>query len=248
MPKLSLLLVALLVLGTAAPPAAGAGKVELLDAPVNLSDRASLQRGARLFMNYCASCHSAGLLRYSRMAQDLGLSEAEVMTNLNFTGAKFGDPIEVAMDPADAQAWLGAAPPDLSLTARGKHGGPDWVYTYLKSFYIDESRPIGWNNTVLPGASMPHVLWELQGIQYPVYEQDPATGQPRVVGFRLRAGDEAKAAAYDEVARDLTNFMHYMAEPAALERAAWGPWVILYLVFFTFMMWILKQEYWRDVH
>lgn len=248
MRKLSALFFAGVALFGGMTAAHAAAKVQLLDAPVNLSDTASLQRGAKLFMNYCASCHSAGLLRYSRMAQDLGLTEEQVMTSLNFTGAKFGDAIQVAMDPADAQAWIGAAPPDLSLTARGKHGGPDWVYTYLKSFYIDESRPIGWNNTVLPNASMPHVLWELQGIQYPVYEQDPATGQPKVVGFRVNEADQAKAEAYEQVARDITNFMHYMAEPAALQREAWGPWVMLFLVVFTLMMWVLKQEYWRDVH
>ncbi len=248
MPKLTALILVVVALIAGSGAVHGAGKVELLDAPVNLSDTASLQRGARLFMHYCASCHSAALVRYSRIAKDLGLSEAEVMTSLNFTGAKFGDPIEVAMDPSDAQIWIGAAPPDLSLTARGKHGGPDWVYTYLKSFYIDESRPIGWNNTVLAGASMPHVLWELQGIQRPIYAEDPVTRQPKVVGFSLSEADQAKADQYDQVVRDITNFMYYMAEPAALERAAWGPWVMLFLVGFALMMWVLKQEYWRDVH
>jgi len=235
--------------------------VPLQPAHANVGDRASLQRGARLFMNYCASCHSAQLNRYSRIAEDLGLTEEQVMQNLNFTGAKFGDGVKVAMDPADATQWFGAAPPDLSLTARAKHGGADWIYTYLKSFYIDESRPIGWNNPVLANASMPHVLWELQGVQRAITEPktNDASGNPQpcpkgqvkgacLVRFELVQPGLMDEAEYDLAIRDITNFMVYMAEPAALKREAYGPWVILFLVFFTFLAWLLKREYWRDLH
>jgi ubiquinol-cytochrome c reductase cytochrome c1 subunit len=258
MAKLILALVALLAGGNAL--AAGEG-FPLQASNANVSDRASLQNGARLFMNYCAGCHSASFNRYSRIAQDLGLTEAQVMSNLNFTGAKFGDVVASSMDPADATTWFGAAPPDLSLTVRAKAGGTDWVYTYLKTFYLDEKRPIGWNNPVLPNASMPHVLWELQGVQRAITEPKPADapGHPAhcengeiagacLVRFEVVQPGLMDAEAYDIAARDIANFMGYMAEPAALQREAYGPWVILYLALFTFIAWLLKREYWRDVH
>lgn len=227
---------------------ASTGGEALQSAGVNLNDRASLQRGAKLFMNYCASCHSAGLMRYSRIAQDLGLNEAQVQKNLNFTGVKFGEQINVAMQASDAQNWFGAAPPDLSLTVRAKHGGADWVYTYLKSFYVDEQRPIGWNNSVLPGASMPHVLWELQGQQRAIWETDPHTKKPKLVRFELQNPGLLAPMAYDQTVRDIVNFMAYMAEPAAMQRKAYGPWVVLFIAAFTFLAWLLKAEYWKDVH
>src|SRR5690606_27081104 len=155
--------------------AAGGGNLQ--QAGTDIGDRASLQRGAQLFMNYCAGCHSLKYLRYSRMAEDLGLTEEEVMNNLNLTGAKFGEHIVSSMPAEQAAKWFGQTPPDLSLTARVKMGGPDWIYTYLKSFYLDESRPLGWNNTLFPNASMPNVLWEQQGLQRAIYgEPDEATG------------------------------------------------------------------------
>jgi ubiquinol-cytochrome c reductase cytochrome c1 subunit len=227
--------------------AVGAGETELESAHANLNDRASLQRGAKLFMNYCASCHSAGYVRYSRVAQDLGLSEKQVQDNLNFTGAKFGEQIKATMLPDNAQNWFGAAPPDLSLTVRAKHSGADWVYSYLKSFYVDEKRPLGWNNKVLPGASMPHVLWELQGTQHAVWETD-AHGKAEIKNFELLKPGKQSAEAYDQTVRDIVNFMTYMAEPAALQRQAYGHWVILFLAIFTFLAWLLKAEFWRDVH
>lgn len=225
--------------------AAGGGEAAPAASNANLNDAASLQRGARLFMNYCASCHSIEFMRYARIAEDLGLSEAQVMQNLNFTGAKFGEPVKVAMDSADATQWFGKAPPDLSLTARAR--GVDWIYDYLKSFYWDEKTAIGWNNTRLPNASMPHVLWELQGIQRPVYATG-ADGATVVSGFVLDDAGKAKAAAYDEVARDIANFMQYVGEPAALQRQAMGAWVVLFLALFTFIAWLLKREFWSDLH
>lgn len=219
---------------------------QLLSANVHLDDRASLQRGAALFMNYCSGCHSLQYLRYSRLGDDLGLSEAEVTRDLNFTGAKYGDKIRVAMSPTDAIAWFGAAPPDLSLEARSRSA--DWIYTYLKSFYIDESRPQGWNNTLLPGASMPNVLWQLQGIQQPVMGPPENGGEAHVESFKLMQKGSQSEAQYDQTARDIAAFLQYAGEPAALQRESIGVWVVLFLGVFTFLAWLLKREYWQDVH
>ena len=224
----------------------GAEGGDLLSADVHLDDRASLQRGAALFMNYCSGCHSLQYLRYSRLGDDLGLSEAEVGKNLNFTGAKYGDKIRVAMSPTDATAWFGKAPPDLSLEARSR--GADWIYTYLKSFYVDESRPMGWNNKLLPGASMPHVLWQLQGIQQAVTGAAEKGGEAHVESFKLAQKGSQTEAEYDQTARDISAFLQYAGEPVALQRESMGVWVVLFLGVFTFLAWLLKREYWQDVH
>lgn len=222
---------------------------ELQQAGVDLADRASLQRGAQLFMNYCSGCHSLKYLRYSRMADDLGLSEEEVMENLNFSGADFGEHIIAAMPPTPhAEDWFGKAPPDLSLIVRTKAGGPDWVYTFLKSFYQDESSTLGWNNTLYPNVSMPNPLWELQGLQRPVYGEPDEIGEPTVDHLELAQPGTQSAAEFDRTARDITAFLEYASEPAALKRQSIGVWVILFLAFFTFLAWLLKKEYWRDVH
>lgn len=214
----------------------------------NISDKASLQRGAALFTNYCSGCHALGMQRYSRLAADLGLSEAQVMGNLNFGDAKFGEQIKIAMDPADATAWFGKAPPDLSLIARSKPGGPDWTYTFLKSFYVDESRPSGWNNTLLPGASMPNVLWELQGTQRAVYGEHAEGTAPHVNSLEVAAAGKLSPEEFDRSARDIAAFLHYVGEPSALQRESIGLWVILFLAAFTLLAWLLKHEYWKDVH
>lgn len=231
-------------------PAFGAAASEgaaTLRAGNDIGDRASLQRGAKLFMNYCSGCHSLKYLRYSRMADDLGLSEDEVMNNLNFTGAKFGEQIQVAMPAAGAAKWFGKMPPDLTLEARVR--GSDWIYTYLKSFYADESRPVGWNNTLFPNASMPNPLWELQGVQHAEYgAPDPTTGDKPVTGLQLAAPGKLKPAEFDQAARDVANFLEYAGEPAALKRTSMGVWVILFLAVLTFLAYLLKQEYWKDVH
>ena len=220
----------------------------LMQSGTDLSDKASLQRGAKLFMNYCSGCHSLQHLRYSRMAEDLGLSEEEVMENLNFTGAAFGEHIVSAMPAANAADWFGTAPPDLSLTVRSKLGGPDWVYTFLMSFYQDGSAALGWNNTWFPDVSMPNVLWELQGLQRPVLgPPDPATGEPTIERLEVVQPGTQTAAEFERSVRDITAFLEYAAEPAALKRHGMGVWVILFLAFFTFLTWLLKQEYWRDV-
>ena len=232
-------------------------------AQIDLTDKAALQRGAGLYMSYCSGCHSLSYQRYSRMAEDLGLSQKQVEQNLIYSEAKFGETMNTGMDPANAAVWLGKAPPDLSVEARTKAEGADWIYNYLKSFYVDESRPMGWNNAVFPGASMPHVLWEMQGVQYPVTapkhmlaggEAEPcAKGEFKgacITGFEIPESRKGSmdAEQYDRVARDLSAFLAYVGEPAAIQRESIGVWVVLFLAFFTFLAYLLKTEYWRDVH
>ena len=225
--------------------AAGGGAT--LQAGNDLSDRASLQRGAQLYMNYCAGCHSLKYMRYSRMAEDLGLTEDEVMKNLNFTGAKFGEQVQVSMPAAGGEKWFGKMPPDLSVISSVR--GSDWIYTYLKSFYLDESRPLGWNNKLFPNASMPNPLWELQGLQHAEFGPvDPATGERHVEGLKVAQAGRQSAQEFDQTARDITNFLEYVGEPAALKRQSVGVWVILFLAALTFLAYLLKQEYWKDVH
>ncbi|MDX2299163.1 MAG: cytochrome c1 [Xanthomonadaceae bacterium] len=239
--RLIALILALLPLAAIASSEGG-----LAPSYANIEDRASLQRGAAHFANYCSGCHSLQYQRYSRLAQDLGLNEDQVNTWFNFNGRKFADTINASMDAGDAAAWFGKAPPDLSLVARNKPGGADWTYNFLKSFYVDESRPSGWNNLMLPNAGMPHVLWQLQGIQRPIFES--AEGGTHVASLELAAPGSLNAEEYDRFARDLTAFLQYVGEPAALVRESMGVWVVLFLAFFTLLAWLLKHEYWRDVH
>ena len=177
--KLATFVAGLLVSATAYASGGGA----LLQSGTDLNDRASLQRGAQLYMNYCSGCHSLKYLRYSRMAEDLGLTEDEVMNNLNFTGAKFGEQILVNLTPEHANQWFGKMPPDLSLITRVR--GSDWVYTYLNQFYLDESRPLGWNNKLFPNASMPNPLWELQGLQHAEFGEPDETGDEKIEEWEL---------------------------------------------------------------
>ncbi len=225
-----------------AQPAARAEGENLMPANVNVQDQASLQRGAHLFFNYCVGCHSLKYVRYSRMADDLGLTEQQVMQNLNFTGAKFDDPVVAHMPAEDAAKWFGKAPPDLSLETSAK--GADWVYTYLNTFYLDPKSPIGWNNTTLQNAAMPFPLWELQGQQTAVMK--PGTSE--VEKLELAHPGKLTPAQYQQASRDLVNFLEYVSEPAALQRHHYGVWVLLFLALFSLLAYFLKKEYWRDVH
>ncbi len=224
--------------------AAGGGAT--LQAGNDLGDRASLQRGAALYMNYCAGCHSLKYLRYSRMASDLGLTEQQVMDNLNFTGVKFGEQIHVAMTKEQGEKWFGKMPPDLSLIARVRQS--DWVYTYLKSFYLDESRPLGWNNKLFPNASMPNPLWELQGLQHAEFGEPDAAGERHPERLVVTSPGRVTPQEYDQTVRDITNFLEYAGEPAALKRQSLGVWVVLFLALLAFLAYLLKNEYWTDVH
>ena len=232
-----------LLLSASALASGGSG---LQQSGIDLNDRASLQRGAALYMNYCSGCHSLKYVRYARIAEDLGLTEDEVMQNLNFSGGKIGDHIISSMTPEMGVAAFGKAPPDLSLISRVR--GADWIFTYLKSFYLDESRPVGWNNTVFANASMPNPFWELQGVQQPVYGKKTETGEMPVDGFTLSQAGSQDAQQFDRTVRDITAFLEYAGEPVALKRQNIGVWALLFLVFFAFVAWLLKNEYWRDVH
>ncbi len=213
----------------------------------NINDTASLQRGAKWFVNYCMGCHTISYMRYNRLAEDLGLSEEMVMENLVFGDAKFGETMDIAMDEDQAKSWFGKTPPDLSLIGRSRSS--DWLYSYLRGFYQDETG--GWNNTLLPNASMPNVLWRLQGIQTPVYRQETSESgftHDVIDHFQLTTPGTQSPHEFEETARDIAAFLEYAGEPAKLQRKGIGVWVILFLALFTFIAYLLKVEYWRDVH
>jgi ubiquinol-cytochrome c reductase cytochrome c1 subunit len=228
--------------------AAGAN-VPLDKAHVDLSDKASLQNGAKLFMNYCFGCHSTQYQRYERVANDLEIPVDLMKENLIFDPeAKVGELMVNAMPAKQAANWFGAPPPDLTLVARVR--GADWLYTYLRSFYVDPSRPFGVNNIVFPSVGMPHVLEELQGIPSPVYETHIVDGEEVkvVVGAETDGTGELSASEYDKAVGDLVNFLVYSGDPVQLERHTLGWWVMGFLVLFTIVVVLLKKEYWRDVH
>lgn len=217
-------------------------------ANTDVGNIASLQRGARNYVNYCLGCHSAQYVRYNRLAEDLDLSEQQVIDNLMFTGERPFDTMQKAMPIADARAWFGNPPPDLSLIARSR--GTDYLYTFLKSFYLDPSRPNGVNNLVLPGASMPHVLWELQGFQRAVYEGEPdAQGNVHKTfkGFEAATAGKLDAEQYDQFVRDTVNFLAYIGEPIQLERRNLGIRVLGFLLVFFLFAYFLKKEIWKGV-
>lgn len=193
-------------------------------------------------------CHSAQFERYNRLARDLGLPEKLVQENLILTaGTKIGDTMKIAMPTNQAKEWFGAAPPDLSVIARAR--GTDYLYTYLRTFYLDDSRPWGVNNAAFPSVGMPHVLWQLQGWQKPIYETDPHDANRQVItGFELVQPGSMTVPEFDRAAADLVNFLSYVAEPIQLERKRVGIWVLLYLVLCFAVFYPLKKEYWKDVH
>ncbi len=227
--------------------ASGAG-VHLDTAPINLNDHGSLQRGARVFVNYCLNCHSAAYMRYNRM-QDIGLTEAQIKDNLLFAADKPGATMTVAMRTTDAKAWFGAPPPDLSVITRSR--GPDWVYTYLRSFYRDDTRTTGWNNTVFDKVGMPHVLQELQGHLAPVYRMEKSVDGKEhhvIERFELVKPGKLTQAEYDALVGDLTNYLSWMGEPAKGDRMRIGLVVLLFLGVFYVIAFYLKKEFWKDVH
>lgn len=238
--------IAVLLAGLSMGANAAGGGAALMEANVNLSNKVSLQRGARLFVNYCLSCHSAEYMRYIRMADDLELDHEAVKQNMMFTTEKIGETMRVAMRPDDASNWLGAAPPDLSVMARAK--GADYIFSYLNGFYADPSRvATGVNNLYYPGTSMPHILWELQGRQELVEGEDDGHGG-HTATLELTAPGTMTPEEYQQATRDLTAFMVYMGEPAKLVRYRIGFWVIVFLSVLLVATYLLKQEYWKDVH
>jgi ubiquinol-cytochrome c reductase cytochrome c1 subunit len=213
----------------------------------DVANVASLQRGARNFINYCMGCHSAKYVRYNRLARDLQITEDQLVNNLMFVSEQPHETMNIAMPPADAQRWFGQAPPDLTLIARSK--GTDYLYTFLKSFYIDESKPTGVNNLVLDGASMPHVLWQLQGLQKANFEEEEHNGAVHIVfqGFEQVVPGDLTTDEYDQFVRDLVNFLEYVGEPMQLERRSLGVWVLVFLLVFGVFSYLLKVEIWKDV-
>ena len=220
--------------------AAGA-TLHLDQAPDKANDMAALQNGAKVFVNYCLNCHSASYMRYNRL-RDVGLNEAQVKENLLFTAEKVGEPMKIAMQRADAKAWFGAAPPDLTVIARARASefgsGADWLYTYLRTFYRDESRPTGWNNVVFENVGMPHVLWELQGDQVMGADHKLTLVKP----------GKLKPQEFDAVVGDLVAYLKYMGEPMAEFRKQLGVIVLIFLAVVFVFAYALKREYWKDIH
>jgi ubiquinol-cytochrome c reductase cytochrome c1 subunit len=249
----TILVILLVALGTAAR-AAGGGVAWDLFPTEKLSDRAALQHGAKLFVNYCLNCHSAAYMRFNRM-EEFGLTPEQIKSNLLFTTDKIGETMKVSMDAKQSKEWFGATPPDLSVVARsrsaaGQGSGADYLYTYLRTYYRDDSKPTGWNNLAFPNAGMPHVLWELQGERRPVFAKRTDHGQ-EVEVFTGR-WDVVKpgtldAREYDNAIADLVAFMTWMGEPAAKARVQIGVWVLLFLFVFTGIAWFLNRAYWKDI-
>ena len=242
------LLVLLAVLAASFPALAAEGEAQFDKAMNDVGNKASLQRGARNFVNYCLGCHTAKYVRYNRVAADLGLSEEQMKDNLMFTADSPHDTLKNGINPDDAKQWFGVAPPDLSLIARART--PDYLYTFLRSFYVDPSRPTGMNNLALPNAAMPHVLWELQGVQEAVWEGETDKAgnvQKHFKEFKLVTPGKMKPEEYDAFVRDTVNFLDYIGEPMQLQRQALGYKVIAFLIFFTLLAYALKKEYWKDV-
>lgn len=233
----------LLLLALAAPVVALASEGLHLDkAPYDLNDKASLQRGAKTFVNYCLSCHSASYMRYNRL-QDIGLTNEQIKDNLMFAAEKVGEPMNVAMKKEDAKVWFGATPPDLTVIARSR--GADFLYTYLRGFYRDDTRPTGWNNTVFDKVGMPHVLYSLQGDQELHVEKH---GEHETSKLVLVKPGTMTAPEYDKTVADLVAYLVYMGEPAQQTRMRLGVYVLLFLGFFFVVAYYLKKEFWKDIH
>lgn len=242
----------LLVLGIVLGAHAGGGGVVLDKAPDLVKDKAALQSGAKLFVNYCLNCHSAAFMRYTRL-QDIGLSEEQIKSNLLLTNAKIGDTMKAAIDPQQAKAWFGVNPPDLTVIARSRSGvggtGADFLYTYMRTFYRDDSKPTGWNNLAFPNVAMPHVLWELQGERRAIFEEvkDHEQVTQKFKGWEQVKPGTLSAAQYDQAVGDLVAYLQWMGEPVQGSRVQIGLWVLLFLAIFTFCAWRLNQVYWKDV-
>ena len=220
-----------------------------------MTDVAALQHGAKLFVNYCLNCHSAAYMRYNRL-QEIGLSEAQIKGNLLFATDKVGETMKVALDAKHAKEWFGGVPPDLTVIARSRAGaagtGADYLYTYLRSYYRDETKATGWNNMAFPSVGMPHVLWELQGQRAAkfVEEVDPHDASKKVhrfAGYEQLTPGTLSPLAYDEAVGDLVAYLQWMGEPAQSQRKRLGVWVLLFLGVFTIIAWRLNAAYWKDV-
>jgi ubiquinol-cytochrome c reductase cytochrome c1 subunit len=239
-------------LGFAIGAHASGGGIPLDKAPIKTNDLVSLQNGAKLFVNYCLNCHSAAFMRFNRM-KDIGLSEQQIKDNLLFTTEKVGDTMKAAIDPKQAKDWFGANPPDLTVIARSRAGaggtGADYLYTYLRTYYPDDTKATGWNNLVFPSVAMPHVLWELQGKRAPIYETVEEHGHEvhAFKGWEQVTPGIMTPAQYDEAIGDLVNYLQWMGEPAQNTRVRVGVWVLIFLSVMTLFAWRLNAAFWKDV-
>lgn len=234
---------------------ASGGDVKLDQAPGNIRDMASLQAGARTFVNYCLNCHSAALMRYSGL-RDIGLTDEQIKGNLLFTADKVGEMMNTAMLRKDAKEWFGTAPPDLSVIARSR--GADWLYTYLRGFYRDSATATGWNNSVFPRVAMPHALWQLQGERVLKEEvlkdadgkevSDGHGGVRKHAKFETITPGALSATQYDVVVGDLVNFMVWLGEPHQVLRKQVGFWVLFVLGILIVLTWLLKNAFWKELH
>jgi ubiquinol-cytochrome c reductase cytochrome c1 subunit len=248
-----LLLSLIVSLGFISAVQANTGGLAWDKAPNKVNDMAALQNGAKLFVNYCLNCHSAAYMRYNRL-KDIGLTEAQIKENLVFATDKVGETMKSAIDPKQAKEWFGANPPDLTVIARSRAGaggtGADYLYTYLRTFYRDETKATGWNNLALPNVAMPHVLWELQGERKPVFSEVEEHGH--VVKTFTGKWEQVNPGSmtplqYDQAIGDLVGYMQWMAEPAQATRVRVGVWVLLFLLMFSVIAWRLNASYWKDV-
>jgi ubiquinol-cytochrome c reductase cytochrome c1 subunit len=220
-----------------------------------VTDLAALQHGAKLFTNYCLNCHAAAYVRYNRM-RDIGLTEDEIKANLLFAGDKVGETMKVSLEANQAKEWFGVVPPDLSVISRSrssaKGSGADYLYTYLRTYYRDSSKPTGWNNLAYPNSAMPHVLWELQGEQKPVFAEiddphHPGKKMSVFKEFEQVSPGQLSPAEYNDAMADLVAFMQWMGEPAQAQRERIGVWVLLFLGVLTIFAWRLNAAYWKDI-
>jgi ubiquinol-cytochrome c reductase cytochrome c1 subunit len=234
---------------------ANSGGYPLDRAPERTNDLAALQNGAKLFVNYCLNCHSASAMRYNRL-RDIGLTEDQIKNNLLFTGEKVGELMKTSLSAKDAKEWFGAVPPDLSVIARAKASsegsGADWLYTYLRTYYKDESRPTGWNNMLFPNVGMPHALWELQGVRSAKFEtvvdaHDKNKTEHKFVGFETVSAGKLNAVEYDNAVGDLVAYLQWMGEPAQNSRKRLGVWVVMFMALLATLAWRLNASYWKEV-
>lgn len=250
MKKLILTLIAALGIVTGAHAAEGG--IPWDKAPNRTTDLAALQNGAKLFVNYCLNCHSAAFMRYNRLT-DLGITEQQIKDNLLFTTDKVGETMKANLDPRQAKEWFGAVPPDLTLVARSRAGhggtGPDYLYTYLRTFYRDDTKATGWNNLVFPSVGMPHALWQLQGERRPIFDKVESHGHEVEVfkGWEQITPGTMTPVQFDQAVGDLVGYMQWMAEPAQNTRIRVGVWVLLFLVMAVVFVWRLNAAYWKDV-
>ena len=245
-----ILMVALGLMGTAQAASEG---IAWDKAPSRTNDMAALQNGAKLFVNYCLSCHSAAYMRYNRL-RDIGLSEQQIKDNLLFATDKVGETMKASIDPKQAKEWFGDVPPDLTLIARSRSGhggtGADYLYTYLRTYYRDPTKATGWNNLVFPSVAMPHVLWELQGEREPVFETRTDNGHEVKIlkGWKQVSPGTMTPLQYDQAVGDLVGYLQWMSEPAQNSRVRVGVWVLLFLGVFTVIAWRLNAAFWKDIN